>query len=208
MQCALPLQSSRRISWNAFSRALAGCRGTVLSRDSELGRSRGESPLQRWRRVVVAAADAPFRGRVRLKKLRGTPWVANQDESDFRSLIRRAHEKAERATRISVEAIGVDLELVVVIARHRSGARREGRAPQRSAWRDKVKVLDVPEVSGTLSVMVVHHLPPGASRRRSRSLPLRYRRLFIDACGRVRVRRIGPARKQVHNRRSVSGNST
>jgi len=110
--------------------------------------------------VAVAGRDAGFAGRVRLKHLKGTPWVLNQQGCSFRGLILRAHERAGMTLDVAVEAMGTDLQLSLVargvglgvVPLHRlSGSR----------WDEKVQVLEVPELNTKVSAWLIHRPPAG-----------------------------------------------
>lgn len=110
--------------------------------------------------VIVAGPDSPFSGRVSLDRLNGTPWVLNQEGCGFRRLVHRAHENAGMSLNVAVEAVTKDLQLSLV-------ARGVGigvvplRILDKSGWRDKVKVLHVPELKLDFCVWLIHCPPAG-----------------------------------------------
>jgi DNA-binding transcriptional LysR family regulator len=149
--------------------------------DEEVPREIHAERLSEQVYVVVVRRGAKLDGRVKLKQLKGMPWVLNQDGCGFRSLIRRAHERAGLNLDVSVEAMGTDLQLSLVsrgvglgvVALHGLTASR---------WRDKVQVLELPELTTKISAWLVHRPPAGKLAAPIGTL----RTALVDAYGRER----------------------
>jgi DNA-binding transcriptional LysR family regulator len=133
----------------------------VTPHDAEPPSGLATSVLRHYETVAVAPAalDLP-RGEVALADLAGQPWVLNQDGCGLRAAVTRALRTAGLALEVAVEASDIETQLSLVARGHGIGL-----VPrlllEESRWRDRLQLLEVPELGGGVTVLLAHHPEPG-----------------------------------------------
>ena len=111
--------------------------------------------------VIVAHRDAGLsEGRLSLRELASQAWVLNQDGCGIRRSIRNTLDAARLPVDVAVEAFGTELQLSLVARGVGIGMVMPG-ALARSAFRDQLRVLQVPEFKAGVNTWLVHARAPG-----------------------------------------------
>ncbi|MGB7196189.1 MAG: LysR family transcriptional regulator [Collimonas pratensis] len=110
--------------------------------------------------VASQASSLCSKGSVSLAQLAAHSWVMNQDGCGIRRSIRHALDAARLPIDVAVETFGTELQLSLVARGVGIGMIMPG-AWARSAFRDQLKVLDVPEFKGGVNTWLVHARAPG-----------------------------------------------
>ncbi len=111
--------------------------------------------------LIVAAQDVELPDtELTLQQVTRFPWVLNQDGCGLRSTIRRASDAAHLPFDIAVETSDAELQLSLVARGMGIGLVTPG-SYARSAFRDKLRVLSVPEFQSGINTWLVHARTPG-----------------------------------------------
>ncbi|HWW08016.1 LysR family transcriptional regulator [Collimonas sp.] len=111
--------------------------------------------------VIVAQREAPLRkGRLSLPELASQAWVLNQDGCGIRRSIRHTLDAVRLPMVVAVETFGTELQLSLVARGVGIGMVMPG-ALARSAFRDQLRVLQVPEFKAGVNTWLVHARTPG-----------------------------------------------
>ncbi|RKP44327.1 LysR family transcriptional regulator [Trinickia fusca] len=102
--------------------------------------------------------------RLTFEQLSRYPWVLNQDGCGMRSALARALQTAGLPFEVAVEAFGSELQLSLVARGVGLGVVTPG-ALERSAHRDSLRIVEVPQFAGGLNVWLVHGTLPGRLMR-------------------------------------------
>lgn len=105
-------------------------------------------------RICVAAADAVWPKRVRLRDLAGHPWVVNPDGCGYRRAIQRALQRQGLPLIVAVEIIGADVQLSAVADGAGLGL-VPARVLAQNRWRDRLRPLAVADFNFDVTIWVV-----------------------------------------------------
>ena len=170
--------------------------GIYIANEDASGDGLTWDPIAEQSYVVVAARNSGLDGRVSLKKLRKIPWVLNQDGCGFRKLIGRTHERVGLTFEVAVEAMGSDLQLSLVSRNVGLGV-LPARVFNRSHWRDKVKVIEIPELKSRMGVWLVYRSESG----RLNAPIMRFRAALEAEYSRMATTRSGSASRRKRSKR-------
>ena len=111
--------------------------------------------------LIVAHREAGLsKGRLSLQELASQAWVLNQDGCGIRRSIRNTLDAARLPVDVAVETFGTELQLSLVARGVGIGMVMPG-ALARSAFRDQLQVLQVPEFKAGVNTWLVHARAPG-----------------------------------------------
>lgn len=111
--------------------------------------------------LIVAANTIALPDReLGLAELSPHPWILSKDGCGFRGAISRAFQAAGLPFNVSVEAFGAELQLSLVARGLGLGLITAG-ALARSAHRDRLRVVSVPEFQPAAALWLVHAAHPG-----------------------------------------------
>lgn len=111
--------------------------------------------------LIVAANTLPLPDReLSLAELAPHRWILSKDGCGFRGALSRAFQAAGLPFEVSVEAYGAELQLSLVARGLGLGLVTQG-AYARSAFRDRLSVVAVPEVETGAALWLVHASHPG-----------------------------------------------
>jgi DNA-binding transcriptional LysR family regulator len=111
--------------------------------------------------LIVAHREAPMRkGSLSLQELATQSWVLSQDGCGIRRSIRHALDAARLPVDIAVETYGSELQLSLVARGVGIGMVMPG-ALARSAFREQLRVLQVPQFKGGVNTWLAHARAPG-----------------------------------------------
>lgn len=114
--------------------------------------------------LLVAARDLGVPAPASLHDLSRFPWVMNENGCGFRAFIRHSFEAARLPFQVGVEAISVDLRMLLV-ARGLGVGVVTPAAFAGSRWRDAVVVIDAPEFRPQVRSWMLHRPPAGRLTR-------------------------------------------
>lgn len=110
--------------------------------------------------IVASRTSSLSEGSLSLAELAAHAWVVNQDGCGIRRSIRHALDAARLPLDVAVETFGTELQLSLVARGVGIGMIMPG-AWRRSAFRDQLRVLTVPEFRGGVNTWLVHPRTPG-----------------------------------------------
>jgi DNA-binding transcriptional LysR family regulator len=112
--------------------------------------------------LIVASQTSPLCAEesLSLAQLATQAWVLNHDGCGMRRAIRHALDAARLPLEVAVETFGTELQLSLVARGLGIGMIMPG-AWARSALRDELKVLSVPEFTGGVNIWLAHARTPG-----------------------------------------------
>ncbi|MEO6919448.1 MAG: LysR family transcriptional regulator [Collimonas sp.] len=110
--------------------------------------------------IVASRASSLDDGSLSLSELASHAWVVNQDGCGIRRSIRHTMDAARLPVDVAVETFGTELQLSLVARGVGIGMIMPG-AWARSAFRDQLRVLDVPDFKGGVNTWLVHARTPG-----------------------------------------------
>jgi len=110
--------------------------------------------------VVSRASPLSDSAELTLEQLAQYAWVLNQDGCGIRRTIQYKMDAARLPLNVAVETFGTELQLSLVARGVGLGMMMPG-ALARSAFRDQLKVLHVPEFDTGVNVWLVHARTPG-----------------------------------------------
>lgn len=123
--------------------------------ESLIAQAFGKQPIR-----IVAAPSLGLPTNLDLRRLSGFPWILSQSGCGMRSFLRSALEQAGLPFNVTVEAVGSEL-LLSLVARGAGLGMVTADLLERSAYRDKLKVLNVSDFRTEVVAWFAHRaLPP------------------------------------------------
>ncbi|MFT4174483.1 MAG: LysR family transcriptional regulator [Rhodocyclaceae bacterium] len=121
--------------------------------------------IGRFELVVITAQEGPaLSASPTLRELASRPWILNPDGCGFRRMLQQAFADANEVFSVGSDSFGTALQLELVAAGAGSGFVPRPLV-EASAWRQRLRILDVPALSATATLWRVQHtstaLPAG-----------------------------------------------